>query len=451
MAQPSIFQKFIEQFMPVLGLYITEKVNGKSERERTYLFKQRLTPVYSPDQKWEGTSANTRYVAADYVALDSPLPLKRRSQISSSNGKLPKIGMRKVLNETDINSINIMEGQLSQIKDPESSAYVQKKRQIIKKLADDPTACAIGLDELNEFAYQYGISNGIVLVKGDPNDGNTGIGMRVDYGYKDSNIFRTETPEDCSGDDFQRIVDKANADGNSIAVAMISKWRLDRIRRTRWARELAADYKEQTYTDTTKLPVPSVKTFSEAFENEYGFGFIVVNRTILQEKNGKDIPVKPFNQDRVVFLPNADKDGSLVYGTLAEMTHPAKHVEYSTVDEYKLISRLCVTEPSLTEVTKGQALVLPVIEDVDAIYVLDFSKAVELDPSDATDEGAVDANITISGTQYQKAAVIKALNDMGANVKASAKDAAVIKAINALSDEDTAKLMEAVKDSKASV
>lgn len=208
---------------------------------------------------------------------------------------------------------------------------------------------------------------------------------------------------------------------------MISKWRLDRIRRTRWARELAADYKEQTYTDTTKLPVPSVKTFSEAFENEYGFGFIVVNRTILQEKNGKDIPVKPFNQDRVVFLPNADKDGSLVYGTLAEMTHPAKHVEYSTVDEYKLISRLCVTEPSLTEVTKGQALVLPVIEDVDAIYVLDFSKAVELDPSDATDEGAVDTNITISGTQYQKAAVIKALNDMGANVKASAKDAAVIK------------------------
>lgn len=73
----------------------------------------------------------------------------------------------------------------------------------------------------------------------------------------------------------------------------------------------------------------------------------------------------------------------------------------------RLISRLCVTEPSLTEVTKGQALVLPVIEDVDAIYVLDFSKAVESDPSDATDEGAVDTNITISGTQYQKAAVIE--------------------------------------------
>lgn len=80
MAQPSIFQQYIEQFMPLLGLYISEKVNGKSERERTYLFKQRLTPVYSPDQKWEGTSANTRYVAADYVALDSPLPLKRRSR-----------------------------------------------------------------------------------------------------------------------------------------------------------------------------------------------------------------------------------------------------------------------------------------------------------------------------------------------------------------------------------
>ena len=59
--------------------------------------------------------------------------------------------------------------------------------------------------------------------------------------------------------------------------------------------------------------------------------------------------------------------------------------------------------------------------------------------------------VDFSSWVYQKAAVIKALNDMGANVKASAKDAAVIKAINALSDEDTAKLMEAIKDSKASV
>lgn len=448
MPQPSIFQNLIEQFMPMLGLYVSEKVNGKNERERTYLHKQRLTTVYSPDQKWEGTSANTRYVKADYVSLDSPLPLKRRGQISTSNGKLPKVGIRKVMNETDINNINIMNAQLSALSEV-SDAYKTKKRQIIKKLADDPSACAIGIDEQNEFTYLYGISNGIVLVQADPNDTqNVGIGMRVDYGYKDSNIFRTAIADTCDGDDIQNVVDAANAAGNTIAVAMISKYRLDKIRKTRWAKELAADYQEKVYDNDSKLPVPSVKTFTEAFENEYGFNFIIVNRTVLCEKNGKDVPVKPFNQDRIVFLPNSDTDGSLVHGTLAEMTNPAENVNYSTLEEYKLISRLRLTEPSFAEVTKGQAMVLPVIEDVDGIYVLDFSKSVELDSSDLSEEAQTDESITISGIAYQKEAVINALKTLGSDVRSNAKDETVIKKINELSDEDNAALMDAIKDSK---
>ena len=446
MPQPSIFQQYIEQFMPMLGLYVTEKVNGKSERERTYLHKQRLEPVYSPDQKWEGTSANTRYVAADYVALDSPLPLKKRGSISSANGKLPKIGIRRPMNENDINNLNIMEGQLNAMENG-SEAYKRKKRQIIKKLADDPTFCAIGIDEKNEFSYLYGISNGIVLIEADENDEqNTGIGMRVNYGYKAQNILHTAEKDTCDGDDFQRVNDKVNADGNTTAVAMISKSLLDKIRKTRWARELAADYKEQIYFDNTKLPVPSVKTFTEAFENEFGYGFIIVNRTILCEKNGKDTPVKPFNPNRVVFLPNTDKDGSLVYGTLAEMTHPAENVNYSTIDDYKLISRLRVTEPTFAEITKGQAMVLPVIEDVDQVYVLDFSGQVELDESDSNETGEVDEKITISGKVYKKNAVITALNNLGVTVKSNCKDSTIIKKINELSDADTATFMEAIKD-----
>ena len=51
MSQPSIFAQYIEQFMPMLGIYVNEKVNGKKDRERTYLHKQRLVKVYSPDQK----------------------------------------------------------------------------------------------------------------------------------------------------------------------------------------------------------------------------------------------------------------------------------------------------------------------------------------------------------------------------------------------------------------
>lgn len=101
----SLFIQFIRAIFPKLSLYVKEKETPKN---RTYLFKTMLREVYSPDQKWEGTSANTTYVAADIVEMDSPLPLKKRGSIATSNGKLPKIAMKKTLLESDINNINIM-------------------------------------------------------------------------------------------------------------------------------------------------------------------------------------------------------------------------------------------------------------------------------------------------------------------------------------------------------
>lgn len=449
MAQQSIYQEFIDRLWPQLNLYISEKTNG-SDRELTYLHKQRLAAVYSPDQKWETSSANTRFVAADMVAMDSPLPLKKRSTVASANGNLPKIGMKKQMTETDINNLNIMRAQMEAMPDG-SSQRKQRYQQILKRIADDANACSVGIDERNEYNYLYGISNGIVLVEVMDDNGNTGIGMRVNYGYPAENIFRTAVKGEIDGDDIEKVISKADAKGVTIQKAMISKTLLTKIRRTRWARELAADFKEQVYTDSTKLPVPTQKTFVEAFENEYNFGFIIVDRSILMEKNGKDFPVKPFNPNRIVFLPNATSDGSLVWGTLAESTNPSDAVTYSTVDEYKLISRTRLTEPSLMELTKGQAIVLPVIEDVDSIFVLDMEKSVELDESDATEAGGSDATITINGKAYNKEAVINALVNLGVDIKTTARDATVIKRINELSDADASSLMEAIADSAATV
>ena len=114
MKQASLFITFIAALWPSLGLFITEKVNGMNngEAQRTYLHKTMLREVYSSDQKWEGTSANTVYVAADVVALDSPLPVKARPSVGTSSGKLPKIGMKKALSETDITAIDTMKAQL---------------------------------------------------------------------------------------------------------------------------------------------------------------------------------------------------------------------------------------------------------------------------------------------------------------------------------------------------
>ncbi len=445
--QQTIFPEYVNKLWPKLNLYVSEKTNN-SKKPLKYLHKEMLTPVYSVDQKWTSTSANTRYVAADMVAMDSPLPLKSRSSISKVSGELPKLGMKKQLKESELNDILVMQAQLNSISD--ADAKKQKLREIYNRFINDGYACSVGIDERNEYNFLVGISEGIVLIEADEDDEkNTGIGMRVQYGYKPENSFGVAVVDDFSGDDIDRVMEKADKDGNTPSVIMLSKTAYNKIRKTRWAKELVASYKDLTYTDATKLPVPSVKNFNEAVEDEKGLTFLVVDRSISFEKNGKETSVKPFNKNKLVFLPSADNVGSLVWGTLAEASRPVEGVKYSTVDKYKLISRYSVTDPAFAEFSKGQALVLPVIENVDSIYTIDLSEAQPVDTEEEAKD-TEDVKITIWGQTYKKPEFVTEYNKIsGRKLTAKVADDKLIAAVNGLNDEDEELLKKAVESHKA--
>lgn len=443
----SLFIQFIKAIFPKLSLYVKEK---ETPQNRTYLYKSMLREVYSADQKWEGTSANTTYVAADVVEMDSPIPLKKRGAIATSNGKLPKIAMKRTLFESDINNINIMKAQYENLNTRANSfaeqglteqaattrqAAENAKARIINKLMNDGVACSVGIEERNELNFLSGLSNGIIAIEDADNSGKA---IRVNYGYMPGNSFKTATNGVTERNDFEKIFEKANADGNTIIKVMLSKNKLKNIRKDQWAKELVADYEGKTYTDDTKLKTPSEKSFAEAFEDEFGATIEAVNRTVVIEKNGKHQYVKPWNENNIIFLCN-EEVGSLVWGTLAESTNPVEGVKYSTVDSYKLISKYSKNEPSLQEVTSGQALILPVIEDVDQIYILS-TKSEEVD-EDAEKSDTGDTTTTYKGKKYLKAELVNALKSVGASVKVNSTDETLIKALNALSDEDEARVL----------
>ena len=443
----SLFIQFIKAIFPKLSLYVKEK---ETPQNRTYLYKSMLREVYSADQKWEGTSANTTYVAADVVEMDSPIPLKKRGAIATSNGKLPKIAMKRTLFESDINNINIMKAQYENLNTRANSfaeqglteqaattrqAAENAKARIINKLMNDGVACSVGIEERNELNFLSGLSNGIIAIEDADNSGKA---IRVNYGYMPGNSFKTATNGVTEREDFEKIFEKANADGNTIIKVMLSKNQLKKIRKDQWAKELVADYEGKTYTDDTKLKTPSEKSFAEAFEDEFGATIQAVNRTVVIEKNGKHHYVKPWNENNIIFLCN-EEVGSLVWGTLAESTNPVEGVKYSTVDSYKLISKYSKNEPSLQEVTSGQALILPVIEDVDQIYILS-TKSEEVD-ADAEKSDTGDTTTTYKGKKYLKTELVNALKSVGASVKVNSTDETLIKALNALSDEDEARVL----------
>lgn len=418
MQQSSLFLKYILSFFPILKTLI-EKINGKRKNELTYLHKDTsiLRRVYSPDNKWEADTVDTSYVAADYVAVDSPVPLKSRDKISTASGKLPKMGMKKSLKESEILQLRMMESQGGQV------------AEIRRKLAQDPVACSVGIDERNEYALLYGLSNGYVAVRDDDNPKEL---LRIKYQYLADNILGVaDKDEGLTVADLKNCIERAANDGNTIIKFWIGKSKFDALKKAQDARELVANYRGQTYDSQTKLPIPTASAFQEAFLDETGVSFQIINRMVRLEHDGDKKSVKPWNNNMVIGVCS-EMIGALVYGQVAEATNRVSGVTYQQID-YKLISQFSTTDP-LKETTAVQAYCLPVIEDVDTIYQIDTTLAdpkVEVDKS-AEDTDTTDANVTIAGQAYKKPEAIKTLNGLGSTLASDASDKDVIDAYNAL-------------------
>ena len=412
----SLFYKYLERFFPQLQRII-EKYNGRRDRNLTYLHKAHLNEEYSPDNKWESTISDTTYVAADFVAMDSPLPLKQRDTIQTANGKLPKIGISRILRESDINTLNTMETQGG------------NAQLISRKLANDPVACAQGIDERNEYNFLFGLSNGYMAIKDEDNPNQL---MRISFNYLAENTFYSSKKGEPELEDILDVIDKASEKGTAINYIWISKQTYDALRHTKAARELAANYERRIVADDFTLPVPTPNKFDEAFADETsGVQFVKVNRSVIVEKNGKRTTVKPWNDNRIIFVTDTVV-GTLVYGRLAETTNPVENVLYQLIDNYKLIARFRETNP-LRETTTGQAIVAPIIENIDQIYVLDISQGQEVnETAEAADTG--DVYITVWGNKYSKPAFIAAYNALEdvKPLKSDATDAVIIKAVNKL-------------------
>jgi len=387
----SLYTTFIARFFPKLQTLV-EKYNEK-KTQPTYLHKEMLRAEYSPDQKWSSASVDTHYVKADMVSLDSPLPIKNRDRVAEANGELPKIGMKRILKESQINALNLMKAQAeTAIRAGKEEAGRNMENRIVAKLANDAVACAFGVDEANEANFLTGLSNGVVLVEDDE---NTGIGFRANYGYPDDNVIGVDTVGSLTVDDLKRALEQADSDGNTPEEICIAKSTYDTLRKSDSAKVLWASYRGISYSDVSTLPEPTAANFNEAFESETGVRFLVINRSVKYEKNGVRKNYKPWNSDHVILIPSHEV-GALVYGTPAEDTNRASQAEYQTVDGYKLISKYSLLDP-LREVTAVQALALPVIEDVDAIYMIDLTVQNEdsetaTDSSDTASSGTTDSS-----------------------------------------------------------
>lgn len=350
----SIFTQLVDKYFAPVVRRVTE-----TKKEQELLHTTMLTEEYSPDLKWESSELAGSVVAADVVSLDSSLPLKKRDSLSKVVGKLPKVGLKFRKDESDITTINIMQ------------ATGAAEDTIVSKVMNDVPRAVNGVRHLVEIMFQQALSAGEVLVGEDT---TTGTGIRVQYGYKPENILHCTAGvwgEDTASpiEDIDQLFSKASEDGNAIALVMISKSRLDMLRRSAAGKLLVANNNGQTVTNIDTLGKPTRTAMLEALEAEFGATFRVVDSSFLIEgADGKRRSIKPWEQANIVGL-TTDKVGRLVYGRLAEETNPVDGVAYEKSGSYILVSKFSDNEP-LQEFTTAQAFVLPVIDGGNNVYVL---------------------------------------------------------------------------------
>jgi hypothetical protein len=425
---PTLFAEFVKRWFKIITTTIVEKVND-SKSPVTYLFKTMLRPELSPDLKWDALSVNKSIVAADVVAMDSPLPLKKRDSVSTAAGTIPKLGMKLSKSEKLLTDIQVMR------------ARGATEAQIVQKIFDDVPKCISGIYERLEYMFLQAISTGLTIV---PDSENAGAGIRVNFGFPEANKFGVVTKWGEAGytplSDIERVISIAAGRGDTITTLMTDKRTYNQIRRSDEAKML---YEASIgLSNATPKLVPTSANFDALVADEYKVKFIVVDRAVRYEKNGVQTTVRPFAENTVVFL-TTEQVGSLVYGILAEQENPVAGVEYQQVDNFILVSKYSKNDP-LREFTSSQALVLPVIENVGSIYLMDTQEAEEVDANEI--EG--DATITLYEETYTKADVIAAINATGVfktTIAADITDADLIAKINRLSDAKEAIIKAAVE------
>lgn len=360
--EKSLYFEYVQKYFPQLVLSIVEKLNEKNQNTLSYLFKQLLTPQYSVDGRWASLIGQYTRVAADVVAMDSPLPLKTRDSLEQASGELPKLGMELFLNEKQMSDIDTMIAQGMEIS------------MIIQKIFEDTPRVIEGIWERLELMFLQALSTGIALVD---EDDNTGTGVRIDYGYFDANKFGVSVvwegnPSSSTPiDDVKKVIKKAKNDGYTITKVYVDDEYITNFNTSEQVRQQFA-FLQGFVGD--KIPVLSDEQAQRVFRSVFGFPFEKVDRTVRTEKNGVQTAQTPWKKGTAVFV-TSDKVGSLVWTRLAEMNHPVSGVAYQTADNYILVSKYRLNRPALREFTTSQARVVVVIDNVDRIYTLDTKTA----------------------------------------------------------------------------
>lgn len=359
--EKSLYFEYVQKYFPRLVGEIVEKLNGKQQTALSYLYRNHLTNAFSADGRWASITAEYTRVAADVVSMDAELPLKSRDKISTAEGQIPKLGMKLYMSEKQLKDLDNMLAQ--NLPEP----------QVLQNMFADLPRCIEAVYERIEDMFLSELSTGVVLASR-----SGGAGVRLDLGFVEGNKFGykdtpwTTVDSATPLDDIQLVYDKAMDDQNTIIAAYIDDYTIKLLGKSKQVREQFAF--NQGITTNGNVPILSFEQIASVFQSKWQTELRRVARTIKTELNGKKGTHNPWAKGHITFVCYENL-GNLYWTNTAEATRPVAGVTYQTADQFILASRYSTNDP-LREFTSSQAMAVPILNNVDAIYSLDSTTAV---------------------------------------------------------------------------
>lgn len=359
--EQSLYFEYVQRFFPQLITEMVEQMNEKRKGALTQLWRERLIPTFSADGRWASILAKYTRVAADVVALDSELPLMSRDKIETASGDLPKLGKKMYLTEKEMKNIDAMIAQNLPL------------NVVVQRIFEDTPKVIDAIIERIEDLFLSELSTGVGL-----SINNNGTGTRINMNYYAGNKFGVKVAwagnaETCTPlDDLQKVFDKADADGNTITDMWVDDTWLNAFYQSKQVREQYAFNMSYAGGQAPRLNLEQAQNVVLA---RWGVTLHRVNRSIRTEINGVQNVHKPWANGVCAFTCD-EMLGDLVWTTTAEATRPAKGVTYQTVEDFILVSKYSTVDP-LREFTASQAMAVPVLNNVDRIYLSNSTQVQE--------------------------------------------------------------------------
>lgn len=318
--------------------------------------------VSQPSLSFETAIGRARIeAAASIVDADAPAPLRSRNTLELYTGKIPSIKQKFRMDQADMRTLMTLQAL------PISDAV--KKQQLIKKLWDDTSKCAVAGDKRVDIMLLQAISTLSIDVTVTNNPDGVAYGtvslLAKAYQRQGVPVIWSDAANSTPIDDIEGFVQLMWNNFGRMPGRIVMSYNL-------WIKFKKSNQviaRLQSFYNIGKANASFAVTENNI--NEYFTSNMWPNIEVIQhvsgiETDGVITPIRAFDDNAVVFMP-IGKIGMLKNAFALETTMPVAGISYANFGP-TLVSKWMNNDP-IVEYTAMEMNAFPAI-DIDSIFVL---------------------------------------------------------------------------------